>query len=321
MKKGIISLGLVAAMGVTVLAGCSSQEKVINISVPKSAQELAESVVNNMENVSSFTAVTTEVLKGDMKIMGETIGTDMDLKMDTKAYSEGKDDISYTKMEVKSTITGLEAIAPEAGDSSTNAIYEMYSKGNEDDGKYTVYAKEPDSKWTKSEVNIAPDVLNGQISLCNEVAKGRAEATFTEDTEKVNRKDVYKMEIIASGDYLMNLLGGISVTGIADADTPELKALKIPVTLYIEKDTKYVAKMEIDAKEIGEQMFNQMSGGASSVEGFSIELKDFKLETVFDSYNLVPKFEISERILREAGDAPEKNPANTTAEDTTESAG
>lgn len=298
-KKSLITLGIAAVMGVTVLAGCSGETKktTTDTSTPANAKELAESVVANMENISSLTSELKEVYSGEVKASGFTMGSDMNMTMDTKAYKEGDQEVAYAEMEMDYKMTGLESIIG-AGNSNQHVEYEVYSIGSSKDGKYTNYAKSSDSEgWTKSEVNISVTLLSGQNSIYKAIADGKAEAKLSDGTVKVNGKDAYKMEATLTGEMFQEALGGMNLTQAANMESLDLSDLSIPVTLYIYKDTKFPAKVEMDAKEFGEKLYSQMSASTMSVAGMEVNLKEFMIEMDFDDYNEVEKFTIPQEVI------------------------
>ena len=301
-RKSIITLGIAAAMGATVLAGCNAdtKEKQLDLSVPANAKELAESVLANMENITSVAGELTEKYSGETKSSGYSITMDLDMTMKTKGYTEGKVDTSYAEMEMEYKMTGLESLIG-AENSNKSLKYEAYSTGSREDGKFTNYVKTDDGNWTKTEVSVPITLLDGQSSIYKAIADGKAEAKLAEGTEKVNGKEAYKMESVITGDLFQNALGGVDMAQSAGMDSVDLSKLSIPVTLYVYKDTKYPAKVEMDAKEFGEQMYSQMTSSAVGTTGLEMNLKEFEIEMNFDDYNSVKKFTIPQDVIDAAG--------------------
>ena len=316
-RKSIVTMGIIAAMGVTALAGCSGEtkEKPLDLSVPANAKELAESVLANMENITSLTLDVSQKYSGDMSVSGYTMGSDVTTTMAMKQVTDGDDVTGYTDIKTKSVMSGLKAMGASTDTQEQEAEYEMYTTGKKQGGTYTNYVKTDDTDWTKYEVEVSQDLLKGQNNLFTQIVEGKVKAELAKDTVKVNNKEAYEIDTEINGEMFQDLLGSMDTSQLMDLGDLELDKMTIPVTVYVYKDTKYPAKIDMDAKEFGEKLYNAMMGSMMSSVDMKITLNEFDVEYIFDNYNSVEKFTIPQDVIDAAGgssDAKEETSSETT---------
>ena len=310
-RRNIATMGVVAAMWVTVLAGCSSERNnpPLSISVPSNAKELAESVIANMENITSLTGDMVEKFSGEMKILEYTVGMDSVNTMKVKAYIDEKEDIEYAEGNRNYKITGLESPEEDSSDYNSTMTYEIYSVGSKTDGKYTVYSKSDiddsiladiDDGWTVSDIDVSMSFIDVYRSIYKAIAEGEVEAKLLEDSGMVNNKDTYVLEANMSVKFVMDLIESMDASYTPDSDFMGLENAVIPVTFYVYKDTKFPAKIELDAKEIGEQIISEFADEDDMESDMEINIKECMIEAVFDNYNSVKKFTVPQNVINEA---------------------
>ena len=286
-KKNMVSLGIIAAMGVSVLAGCSQSNTVDDVN---SAEELYEKMTEAANNLTSMTGEGKGKFDGEISVLGQKINMIMDIDMDMKESREGDDDTCYTSMEAEMNVTGLSALGSE--DQNQKFSQETYVTGKKDGSQFTTYSREVGGEWTKSEISTNVKLIE---LFRSEMFK---DAKFSKNGGKVSGKDTYKLETDVSGDMVSDLLKNLSSNISLDSLGIDFSSINASVVMYVYKDDKLPAKAEIDIKGMDSILKKALeeSMGLGGVE-VGVDVKEYHMDLEYKDYNSTDKIEIPKEAL------------------------
>ena len=286
IRKTLMSLGMVTIIGMPVLAGCSQS----NTDDVKSAQELCNKMTEALNNTTSYETDGKMKFDSEVSVLGQKINMSMDVDMNVKSTSEGDDETVYTSMDGEMKVTGLSALGAE--DESQEMNMESYTTGKKDGSQFTRYTRQKGSEWTKSEINSNQDLTNFFMT------EWYKDATFSKNGGKVNGRDTYKVEMQVTGDMINELLQIYSPETDLKSLGLDFGSLNAPIVMYVYKDDKLPAKVEVDIKGIDNIMKEAMkeSIGMDGIE-VDVDVKEFSMNMEYKGYNTLEKIEIPKEAL------------------------
>ena len=305
-KKNFILFGTAAILAAGLLAGCGSSantdsttqtgETTTAAEGTLTAESLCKEVSEKMNDIKSYSFDTKT--KIDYSVAAE--GIDMTMKMDAimegETVTESKE--SHIKFDYNASMLGQEIKAE-------NEAYASIA----DDGSYVTYSKTEkdgeDGKWTKNESETPIDLDNiRNADIYKQIADGKINAVLTDGNDKVNGKDVYKIETTLPGEIFeevySNMYGGGSETSDAFSGA-DFSKVNAKTELYIYKDSRLPARTYMDIREYGETLMEQAMSSGGSTQNYTMSFEDFSVDMTTDNYNTIDKIVIPDEVLKEAG--------------------
>ena len=305
-KKNFILFGTAAVLAAGLLAGCGSSantdsttktgETTTAAEGTLTAESLCKEVSEKMNDIKSYSFDTKT--KIDYSVAAE--GIDMTMKMDAvmegETVTESKE--SHIKFDYNASMLGQEIKAE-------NEAYASIA----DDGSYVTYSKTEkdgeDGKWTKNESETPIDLDNiRNADIYKQIADGKINAVLTDGNDKVNGKDVYKIETTLPGEIFeevySNMYGGGSETSDAFSGA-DFSKVNAKTELYIYKDSRLPARTYMDIREYGETLMEQAMSSGGSTQNYTMSFEDFSVDMTTDNYNTIDKIVIPDEVLKEAG--------------------
>lgn len=274
-KKGIAAVGICLFV-LGILNGC-------NKTTP---QSLAGDVVKNSADIKSADADMTIDFQGSipMDIFGEQESADF-------AMSTGMNIKCVQDPETAAAMQGSCQIS--AMSSQYDLDFESYTVKEEE--QYVTYLNVLD-QWIKilTEKQIRTDAVT-QIALFREIADGGITAELDEELAKVNDKEAYVMRVTADGEFLEAFLlaqGEI----LWEKEDLDLSGIQAELVVYIDKDTRQLAKIEADGTELGMALFK------NSDVGETVEVTSFCITVTVNSYNTAEAIQVPEDALENAAE-------------------
>ena len=305
-KKNFILFGTAAILAAGLLAGCGSSankdsttqtgETTTAAEGTLTAESLCKEVSEKTNDIKSYSFDTKT--KIDYSVAAE--GIDMTMKMDAimegETVTESKE--SHIKFDYNASMLGQEIKAE-------NEAYASIA----DDGSYVTYSKTEkdgeDGKWTKNESETPIDLDNiRNADIYKQIADGKINAVLTDGNDKVNGKDVYKIETTLPGEIFeevySNMYGGGSETSDAFSGA-DFSKVNAKTELYIYKDSRLPARTYMDIREYGETLMEQAMSSGGSTQNYTMSFEDFSVDMTTDNYNTIDKIVIPDEVLKEAG--------------------
>ena len=265
-KTGLLSISGVVIAGAIILAGCSGGggDSVADDVKPV---DLAKSVVENMAKEKGYTInqgidfqakVSAQGVNADMK-MNVEFGGDVSQSPKVATHLKGKTSMSLFSQ-------------------SQEREMEMYIVADDSATTATMYSTSDGSTWNKTTTNLSSATSVYSPSIYKAVVDGKADATLSKKLEKINGKDAYKLEVTLNGDTLKDALAAVSAGGdsVLSTSSVDLSKASIAANVYIYKDNKLPAKVDLDLKSLGSSLMGSL-GNQSNVEVEKFEINmDFK---------------------------------------------
>lgn len=155
-----------------------------------------------------------------------------------------------------------------------------------EDGNAVMYIKDQNGSWTKSSVGDLSSLDQYNATASMDLYLSSTE-NFTENgTETINGKEAVRYDGVIAKDDMEEVL---EASGMLDqledlnlgSSTAMLSELgDLPVSVWIEKDTYYPVRYDMDMSELMQKMFEQM-GGAE----MGLTISDVKVSMVMSQMN------------------------------------
>lgn len=272
-RVAILAIAVTATIGL--MAGCGK---------PTPAS-IAKDVVKALDKVESMDGEMEMIFDGKISdVSGSGISVDMAMELNAE-YQAIITPEAAAYMEATMTISAMSM--------EESVDVESYTvKGDEGYDVYTL----TDDIWTKS---TAEDFESKNESMVQKniyegIAGEKLEATLEEDLEKINGKEAYVLNVTIDGDYInevFSTIGDLS-EGMVNDDIDS--KTKLDAKVYIYKDANVPAKIEMDCKNLADDMF------ASQDETASIKVDEFTLTMTMNSYNNVDEIEVPKEAVNNA---------------------
>lgn len=298
-KKGFVLLGSAAVLAAGILAGCGGTTENVTTSNTGdknlTVEDLAKDVSEKLEDIKSYSFNTATKIDYGISAEGKSLEMKMDGIMEGEAVTDSKE--AHIKMNYNATALGQDM-------KMENEAYAVV----DDNDKYITYSKTNSNgeagKWKKNESSTQIDLDSMKnADIYKQIADGKIKAVLSEGNEKVNGKDVYKIEATIPGELFeevySNVYGGADTTdAFSGADFSQINA---KTDLYIYKDNHLPARTYMDIREYGESLMTQAMSSATS-QNYTINFGDFYVDMTMDDYNKINDIVIPDEVLKEAGE-------------------
>ena len=294
-KKGFIIIGTTAVLSAGILAGCGGN--VTKTGTTLTAEALCKEVSEKLDDIKSYSFNTGTKVDYSVSAQGMNMTMKMDAIMEGESVTESNE--AHIKLGYNATMLGQEI-------KSENEGYAIVDK----DGNYVTYSKTTTNgetgKWVKNESDTEIDLDSMRnADVFKQIAEGKIKATLTDGNDKVNGKDVYKIDAVIPGEMFeevySNMYGGGADTSDAfgGADFSKINA---KTELYIYKDSHLPARTYMDIKEYGESLIEQAMSSSGTSQNYTVSFGDFSVDMTMDDYNKIDKIVIPDEVLKEAGE-------------------
>ena len=251
---------------------------------PKNAKDLAKQTGAKMAKVTSVSVDEDMTMAVGVGVEGLSLDINIGMENTMDAIL----DPSTVHMESDMTIEAF-------GTSSTTHVT-TYSR--EEGESIATYTSTDGAAYEKTDTPKDQfDNGTGAIkNLYQGIMDGTIEAELREGTEEYNGAEMYVMDMELTGDNLRSF-AELSMAGLDDAginmDEVNWNECKVPVTIYVDKKTKLPARMTMDCKSLGAELFKSAAGDFGSG---MIDVKTFDVELRFRDYNKVETIVFPEEI-------------------------
>lgn len=284
--KKIGACSLLACMGATIMfgtTGCSQP----------TPEELLKEVNTNLSKVSSFEANTKMDLDMDMSISGTSIPFTTNLDLDIKATT--KPSIVYMNGKITMDLFG----------GTNKGDIESYI--TVDDKDIVTYTKSTDgSSWSKTVTTDSDAPSSDVLNMLSGITVSDTKYTLEDTKDKINDADVYLLKGTVNYEQVKSLLGSSllkdsAVTGELVSDNYDYSKFTPSVELYIYKDSKLPAKVNIDMAKALESVVNSVaSNDEANTSSSSVTANKFNVNMTFSNFNKVDAITIPDNVLSSA---------------------
>lgn len=265
MKKWLLLLTAFAML--FSLAACGGASDDLAEAVEQEAKEPAMTADTLLENISDamagreLTAAFAEVaMDADITAEGETVNMTMDMALDmicsTNPYA------AYMDMDYNISMMG----------ESMEESMEMYMAV--EDGMVMTYAYvESYDTWSVTEVGAYDDVVTGAESDYSWLTeKDAAEVTLAEETQTVDGREVYVLDLTITGEQMNEVVGAME-DSLAEAGmgSMDMTGMDVPVTLMVDAESFMITQMDVDMMSM-EDLMNDMIGSMSGTDTSGTEI-------------------------------------------------
>lgn len=290
------SAGISAAAAVIVfsLSGCTG--------MAPTAKSVAAGVEKSMGGVTSASENVEVDFSGSLAVSEVT--ADVSMHMESSVEETTNPFAAHADTEARISVFGT----------STKTKTENYM--TMEDGQLITYSNADDSGWEKTTTKLKDSEKDKLMSLYNKdlyskIADGSQEATLEESTENVNGKAAYILDTTLEGDLLESLflesVGSESSEEVLNLDEIDWEDLSSDVRIYIYKETKQPAKLEMDASEIGEGYMKQILALSAGDDTMDLDVDSFDVNITFDNYNEVEEITIPDEALEAEENSDDDN--------------
>ncbi|MCI6638901.1 MAG: DUF6612 family protein [Bilifractor sp.] len=292
------SVGISAATAVIVfsMSACAG--------AAPTAQSVAAGVEKSMGRVTSASENVEVDFSGSLAVSGVT--ADVSMHMESSVEETTDPFAAHANTEARLSVFG----------NSTKSKTENYMIM--EDGQLITYSNADDSGWEKTTTKLKDSEKDKLMSLYNKdlyskIADGSQEATLEEATENVNGKAAYILDTTLEGDLLKSLfLESVNSESSEEAlklDEINWEDLSSDVRIYIYKETKQPAKLEMDASKIGESYMKQLLALSAGDDTMDLDVNSFDVNITFDKYNKVEEITIPNEAMK-AEESADDNPGS-----------
>lgn len=316
---------LVAALSVSMLAGCGSKSKGSDNSTKKEAKSekvsvgLSDVLANIAEAATGIESVKLEA-NGEAEVVISMSGQEMTATGSINLASNA------VKADPAFDVKGTAEYNLDMGGQNISGDYSVEAYAEEEDDKMTVYAQTNDTGWEKSSMEKSEfDEAFEQIeSAIESMAKSFSELSeddlkqveeyvkLEDKTKSVNGKQCYVLTVDVDRDQIIELaeMGQELTDEYTDEEFTEyLDTFKkfdkfdITVSLYFDKDTYLPVKVSMDIAMDGE------------VQGYTISVKKLSLEVVLGVNDDVSVSPVPEDAKENAVEAEDYDTEDVETED------
>lgn len=234
------------------------------------AVSLSKTAMENVKEAKSAQVAMLIDMDGRIEYAPLNIGMDIGLKFDI--------DMEAVRgpLKTKGTVDAeIEVLGKK-----NKARAEFFTDDEEKESSVT-YARLADMNWTKKtkekkSSGTSANPMGAGIVIINAISEEKLTAELLEQTAEVDGKEAWQMNCVADGVFLKDV---IDTDLVNEDDLPfdpekvEWENVKIPVTVYIYKETKLPARIVMDCSTIGGEALSKM-------------LKDSLKDTMFDGIDV-----------------------------------
>lgn len=294
-KTGLLIGGLVA---LAVVIGAAS----LMLFGKTTAESLCKETAEKMRSVESFTSSVNMEMDADVRIEGQ----DMDFVMDSTYESDVHLDPYISHTEGNYVMTA-------AGQRETQDV-EMYMQKS---GKKANLYVLSEGYWLMVE-NYS--ISEYDVDLFNSIGKGDLEAKLADDTVTIDGKEAYRLDVVLTGSDLANCFRG-ETEAVLGMDYSGLNwySMNADSKLYIYKDSKLPARIDIDASDLGDKFVEAMLDSAFGTDyQYTYNLNKFDVQFTYTDYNDVKPITIPSEVTSGSSTTEDNTDAQPTAEGTYE---
>lgn len=299
MKKKFLALMMAAVLAMSLAACGESASK----DAADSAAESTEAAVAEVDPYEAALEKMSAVTNMDARMVMEmnmTIGADgQEQSIETSTAMDMVYFIDPVRMKIDMTMD-----MGELG-SAAQSVYAEVAE----DGTYTMYLYDG-TNWMAQSVELADveqydargSMLANMDSSYNYVAAG---------TEQIDGVNAYKYTGVITGDALnetllsSGALNSFSALGIAESQLESMMTDlgEIPVTLWIDEESLYPVRYEVDMSAAMEKLMGNMMGAlGDQAAGISISISKLNVTMTCSNYNAATDFEIPEEAKAAAAE-------------------
>lgn len=274
-------------------AAVSTEEEAVEVATTEAAVEeeeatavsVARDTIEAMRDVRSLNQEMNLTLEAGISAQGVNTSMKMAMEMDADVST----DPYLMRAEMNMSITAL--------DQTQETELEMYAEKPESDFVVYMRTKEgtDDGAWTKTTQSAAG--MNTDLysrAIYEAIADNKTDAELQEETQTIDGKECYVIDVALSGELFTDAIGAAG-EAIGQSDLgAAADGTSAPARLYVEKETSYPVKMEVDAKEFGGAIINAVMGNSVETEGVDISVENYTLESTFEDFNDIEAIEIPE---------------------------
>ena len=297
VRKKLIALLLTAAMSLSFTA-CGSENDSSNTAQGGSSGNAAEEQ-GSQDGSSGQSAA--EILASSKKNMAEikSLNAQSVVEMDMKISADGEEQSmeSVTTMDMSCSYDPVLAKIDMTMDMGELGTQETSMYMEETDGEYKLYVSDGTS-WQSQAI---PAPTAAQYDAASNMTTYMDESLEEAGTEKLDSGNAYKYTGVITGDRMKEvmdssgMLDSLSSYGI-DADQADslLSGLgEISVTLWIDEETLYPVKYELDETEImNTLMAKAMESAGGETEGVTMEFSKVVMQMTCSDFNEVEAISI-----------------------------
>lgn len=259
MLGGLIGLAILIGVAALMLFGGSSV----------TAKSLCSETAKNMGTVESYTSTVKMDLDSNVTVESQSIDFIMDSTYET--------DINLGPY--KSHTVGNYVMT--AGGQKESVDLEMYME--ESGNTVTLYSMQ-NGYWLK-DTSYSASVFD--VELFDKIGNGNLDAKLAEDTITIDGKEAYRLDVVLNGSDLANCFTG-ETEPILGMDYSEIDwdSIYADSKIYIYKDSKLPARIDIEAGDIGDVFIRLMLESAFGTEvSYNYSLNNYDVQFTFTDYN------------------------------------
>ncbi len=249
-------------------------------------EQLAAESAELMEEVESAEYSTEMFVDICLEADGETLPLSFEINGISKSTKEPL--AAYVVLDLHGEADGEEA----------DIHVESCAFGDED-GNYRTYLKMPEEisfeEWSEGPEVYMPEEDFINTDILRQIADGSQKASITDEDAKIGGAPCYRIDTAFGGEIFrksletMKEMSEEELPGLEEFEAYDWESLELPVVIYIDKETKLLAGMEMDTADLFNDLIDEF------LSPYEDELKltvgTCCVRNIYTSYDIEP-FEI-----------------------------
>ena len=250
-------------------------------------EQLAAEAAEAMEGIESLEYSSEMHLELCLEADGESLPASFDMTGLSKSSKEPL--AAYVVMDLHGEADGEEA----------DVHVESCAFGDED-GNYRTYLRLPEEfsfdEWSEGPEVYMPDEQEFiNTSILDRIADGSQEASITGQDVKIGKSLCYRIDTVLSGEIfrksldMMKEVSEEELPGLEELEAYDWESLEMPVIVYIDKESKRIAGMEMDAADLFNSLIDDFLGEYE--DELKLTVGACRIRNIYTAYDIGP-FEI-----------------------------
>ncbi len=273
------------------------------------AISITKKVIKNLDKVESFTGDINVEYEGPISVSG--LDFDLVLKADSTMENAVKAGVSHTSGTIgtKLPIIGdidipIESYQKVENDEAVTYMsmdgthWHKMKKASSDQESSQGSSEEAEEAGTGTDTEFKPDYKT-ILGIMKKINDGELSATLAEETEMIGEKEVYRIDVLVTGDLIAELLKAANEASGEGASLPEDMTLTggdVKMIFYVYKNEMLPAGMVLDGTALGSVLMQKMNKG----QDITVDTKKCIITISNLDYNKVNDLQIPESVITSA---------------------
>ncbi len=249
-------------------------------------EQLAAESAEAMKGIESLEYSTEMHLDLCLETDGESFPMSFDITGLSKSLKEPL--TAYVVMDLHGEADGEEA-----------DIHAESCAFGDGDGNYRTYLRMPEEisfdEWSEGPEIYMPGEQFINTDILDRIADGSQESSITGQDEKIGKSLCYRIDTVIGGEVFRKSLDTMKemseeeLPGLEELEAYDWESLELPIVVYIDKESKLIAGMEMDAADLFNSFIDSFLGEYE--DELKLEIGACRIRNIYTEYDIGP-FEI-----------------------------